>query len=123
MRVVILVFIVFILYQPAFTQEKVLDFQPLVNDISVYKNFLDNGEDAGQTLQVISINQLKFKWWFQFELTADFNRHVTPGYTSDYYLEAGVLTYVTKRFAVNYQRVYGTFVGKPINQIGVRCSF
>ncbi len=109
--------------QVGLAQDRLIGFQPLVNDISVYKNFLDGGSDAGQTLQIISINQVKLKWWFQFEFTADFNRNLTPGYTSDYYIEAGVLTYVTKKIAVNYQRIYGTFVGKPINQIGMRCSF
>ena len=122
MRILLLLLILLPMSQTAHAQGGI-EFQPLVNDISVYKNFLDSGEDAGQTLQIISINQLKLKWWFQFEFTADFNRHVTPGYTTDYYIEAGVLTYVTKRFAVNYQRIYGTFVEKPINQIGVRCSF
>ncbi|MDZ7294020.1 MAG: hypothetical protein ONB14_01200 [candidate division KSB1 bacterium] len=103
--------------------DRTFDFRALVNDVSAYKNFFDSGASGGHTLQVISINQIKLKWWFQVEFTADFNRHLNPGHVSDYYLEAGVLKYVLRRLAVNYQRVHGTLVGKPINQIGVRYSF
>lgn len=103
--------------------EKVVEFRPLVNDVTLYQNFFDSGARGGNTLQVVCINQIKLQWWFQVELTVDFNRHLTPGYATDYYLEAGVLKYVLGRAAVNYQRVHGTFVGKPINQIGIRYSF
>jgi hypothetical protein len=103
--------------------DKIVDFRPLVNDVSLYKNFFDSGASGGSTLQVVSINQIKLRWWFQVEVTADLNRHLNPGYASDYYVEAGVLKYVVGKVAVNYQRVHGTFVGKPINQIGIRYSF
>jgi len=103
--------------------ESVVSFQPLVNEISLYKNFLDDGDDAGQTLQIVSINSIKIYTEFSFEFTADFNRKLTPGKDHDYYMEFGIVKPVWKKVSANYQRIYGTFVDKPINQIGVRYSF
>ncbi len=123
MRFVTAILVTLIIVHPVVAGDKPVDFRPLVNDISVYKNVFDSGASGGQTLQIVSINQIKLKWWFQLELTADVNRHLNPGHPTDYYLEVGVLKYVAGKWAVNYQRVHGTFVGKPINQIGVRYSF
>jgi len=107
----------------AFSQTPKLAFQPLVNEVSVYQNYLDNGDYAGQTLQVIAINSLRVFTDFKIEFTADFNRKLTPGYNTDYYMEIGVLKQIHKRFALNVQRIYGTFVSKQINQFGARFSF
>lgn len=102
----------------AWAQE--LGFRKLVDEISIYQNVHDDGEKAGQTLQIIAINQIKLKWWFQIELTADWNRRMTPGFNQDYYLEAGILKWIHPRVGVNYQRIRGTFVGKAVNQFGIR---
>ncbi|MCR4437913.1 MAG: hypothetical protein QHJ34_02570 [bacterium] len=123
MRILACGLLLFFLVGLAGAGEKLVGFCPLVNDVSLYKNAFDSGASAGNTLQIVSINQVKLKWWFQVEFTADFNRHLTPGYATDYYLEAGVLKYVVGKVAVNYQRVHGTFVGKPVNQVGIRYSF
>jgi len=106
-----------------FAEDAVFSFQPLVNEVSLYKNFLDDGDDAGQTLQIVAINSVKIYTEFSFEFTADFNRKLTPGTNHDYYMEIGIVKPVWKKVSANYQRIYGTFVDKPINQIGVRYSF
>lgn len=123
MRILTCGLLVFLVVELAGAGEKAVGFRPLVNDVSLYKNVLDSGVSAGNTLQIVSINQVKLKWWFQVEFTADFNRHLNPGYATDYYLEAGVLKYVLGKVGVNYQRIHGTFVGKPVNQVGIRYSF
>lgn len=117
MKIVALVLVVFCMAS-ASAQE--LGFRKLVDEISVYQNVYDDGAKAGQTLQLIAINQIKLKWWFQIELTADWNRRMTPGYNTDYYLEAGILKWLHPRVGVNYQRIRGTFVGKAVNQFGIR---
>jgi hypothetical protein len=103
--------------------DSVFAFQPVVNEVSLYKNFLDDGDDAGQTLQIVSINSMKIYTEFSFEFTADFNRKLTPCTDHDYYMEIGIVKPVWKRVSANYQRIYGTFIDRPINQIGVRYSF
>ncbi|MCP4582958.1 MAG: hypothetical protein GY839_15215 [candidate division Zixibacteria bacterium] len=104
-------------------EDSVFAFQPIVNELSLYENFLDNGDNAGQTLQIVSINSLKVYTEFSFEFTADFNRKMVPGTNSDYYIEMGIVKPVWKKVSANYQRIYGTFIDKPINQVGVRYSF
>lgn len=104
-------------------QQKLIFIEPIVNEISIYHNFLDDGSRAGQTLQIVSINGIDFLTGFQVEFTADFNRQMTPGKASDYYLELGIVKPVISKFAVNYQRIHGTFIDNPINQIGFRYSF
>ena len=107
----------------AIADDSVFSLQPLVNEISLYENFLDDGDNAGQTLQIISINSVKIYTEFSLEFTADFNRKMTPGTDSDYYIEVGIVKPVWKKVSANYQRIYGTFIDKPINQVGVRYSF
>jgi hypothetical protein len=107
----------------SYCQSSFLSFQPLVNEVSLYQNFLDNGGDAGQTLQIVSINSFRLITDFSFEFTADFNRKLTPGKASEYYLELGIVKPVWEKFSVNYQRIHGTFVADPINQVGFRYSF
>lgn len=98
-------------------------FQPLVNEVSLYQNSSDDGDNLGQTLQIISINEFKVVTTFNLEFTADFNRKLTPGEDSDYYLEVGIVKPVWKRLSANYQRIHGTFISDPVNQFGVRWSF
>lgn len=107
----------------AAAQKKLVFIEPIVNEISLYHNFLDDGDRAGQTLQIISINAIDLLTGFQVEFTADFNRKLTPGKASDFYLELGVVKAVVSKFSVNYQRIHGTFIDSPINQIGLRYSF
>ena len=98
-------------------------FQPIVNEVSLYQNASDSGDNFGQTLQVVSINEFKLVTTFNFEFTADFNRKMTPGEDSDYYIEIGFVKPVWKKMSANYQRIHGTFIGDPVNQFGVRWSF
>lgn len=111
---------------------KKLGFFPISNEISLYKNYDDAGEDRGQTLQVISINSFKILTTFNFEFTGDFNWHysyVDPYDISlgknnhDYYLELSIVKPVTSLLSLNVQRISSTFEEKPINQFGLRLSF
>jgi len=122
-RVILVSVFCILVVSSIYADDSVFVFQPIVNEVSLYENFLDNGDNAGQTLQIISINSLKVYTEFSFEFTADFNRKMTPGTNSDYYIEMGIVKPVWKKVSANYQRIYGTFIDKPINQIGVRYSF
>ena len=98
---------------------------PYTNEISFYSNVDDNGTDRGQTLQIISINALHLGTDFVFEFTGDFNWDLTtvPDKDYDYYMELSVVKPVYKALSLNYQRIYGTFEDKPINQFGIRLAF
>ena len=109
-----------------------LGFFPISNEISLYKNYDDAGEDRGQTLQVISINSFKIFTTFSFEFTGDFNwrySYIDPSDISlgknnhDYYLELSIVKPVTDVLSFNVQRISLTFEEKPINQFGIRLSF
>jgi hypothetical protein len=100
-----------------------LGFQAITNEVSFYQNLFDDGEDAGRTLQIVSINSFKLLTWFSLEFTYDFNRDLAWKGKDDYYYELGLVKPVWKKLSVNYQRVDGTFVEKPFSQIGVRYSF
>lgn len=104
-------------------QAQYFSFEPIVNEVSLFQNFLDDGDNAGQTLQIVSINSMKILTDFSVEFTADFNRKMTPGHDTDYYLEIGIVKPVLDKISLNYQRVHGTFIDKPVNQIGIRYSF
>ena len=99
------------------------EFQPIVNEVSLYQNSSDSGNDLGQTLQIVSINTFKVGTTFNIEFTADFNRHLTPGTNREYYLEIGIIKPVWQKLSVNYQRIHGTFVCEPVNQFGLRWGF
>ena len=114
---------VMILASLSSAQLSFLPVQPLCNEISLYQNFLDDGDDAGQTLQLVLINSVNVLTGFNIEFTADFNRRMTPGKDNDYYMEIGIVKPFWKKTSINYQRIYGTFIDKPINQIGLRYSF
>jgi len=107
----------------AVPQTSKFGFQPLTNEVSIYQNYSDDGGNSGQTLQVIAINSFKILTDFMIEFTADFNRKLTSGYDSDYYIEIGIVKPVFKRISLNVQRIYGTFVCREINQVGFRFSF
>jgi hypothetical protein len=101
---------------------------PITNELSFYKNADDDFNSLGRTLQIVSINSFKALTWFNVEFTGDFNWKMTediePGQRKsyDYYLELSLVKPLGKHLSVNYQRIYGTFVGDPINQFGLRLS-
>jgi hypothetical protein len=98
------------------------DLSPLTNEISLYKNADDSLDDLGETLQLISINSIKALTWFNLEFTGDLNWNMSEGEDFDYYIEIGLVKQLTGKLSVNYQRIHGTFVPKPINQVGLRLS-
>jgi hypothetical protein len=105
---------------------------PITNELSFYKNSDDDCNSLGRTLQIVSINSFKAFTWFSFEFTGDFNWKMSgmvneeTGHVFrkdyDYYLELSIVKPITRRLSLNYQRIYGTFVSKPVNQIGLRLS-
>ncbi len=95
---------------------------PITNEISYYKNIDDFGRSRGTTLQLISINMFHVGTDFIFEFTGDFNWDLDLYEDSDYYLELSLVKPIYRSLSVNYQRIYGTFVGEPINQFGLRLS-
>ncbi len=111
------------MHGPGHADDRPLDFTPIVNEVSVYQNSSDEGDNLGQTLQIISINEIKLGTTFNLEFTADFNRRMTPGEDEDYYLEISLVKPVWKKLSVNYQRIHGTFIADPVNQFGMRWSF
>ena len=110
----------FLLFPNLLLAQQPLGFSKITNDVSLYKNFLDELDDAGQTLQIVSINSFKLYYWFDLEFTLDYNWYDDG---DDYYLEVGLVKPIFKNFKVNYQRIHGTFIDKPINQVGIRFSF
>jgi hypothetical protein len=122
-RLVFVLALMFIGSSLVSAQTQYFSFEPIVNEVSLFQNFLDDGNDAGQTLQIVSINSMTILTDFSVEFTADFNRKMTPGHDTDYYLEIGIVKPVLDKISLNYQRVHGTFVDKPVNQIGIRYSF
>lgn len=95
---------------------------PISNEISYYANVDDGGNSRGTTLQIISINEFKIGTNFIFEFTGDFNWDKEEYDDYNYYLELSLVKPVYKSLSVNYQRIYGTFVYRPINQFGLRIS-
>jgi hypothetical protein len=107
----------------AYGGEFPLGFSPISNEISLYQNSSDDGDNLGQTLQLVFINAVDIGTELGIEFTADFNRDMTPGEDYDYYLEFGLVKSVWKKLSVNYQRVHGTFIDDPVNQFGLRRRF
>ena len=97
-------------------------FYPVSNEISIYKNVDDAGEDRGETLQLVLINSFKLFTTFNFEFTADYNFDYTPDLDRDHYVELSLVKPVTKVFSLNVQRIYSTFEDEPVNQFGFRLS-
>lgn len=98
-------------------------FTPVSNEVSLYQNSSDDGDNLGQTLQIVFINVVDIGMEIGVEFTADFNRKLMPGKDRDYYLEFGLVKPVWGRLSVNYQRIHGTFVNDPVNQFGIRWRF
>jgi hypothetical protein len=127
MRQAVLISIVAVLLTPAAHGEH-FGMSPITNELSFYKNTDDDFNSLGRTLQIISINSFTAFTRFNIEFTGDFNWKMTPEMggpgreTYDYYLELSLVKPLTRRLSFNYQRIYGTFVSKPINQFGVRLS-
>ncbi len=100
-----------------------LGFEKLVNEVSFYQNRYDDFVNAGQTLQIVSINSFNLVTRFNLEFTYDLNYNLEKKDDFTYYLEFGVVKEIFPRFSINYQRIHGTFVDKPVNQFGIRFSF
>lgn len=100
-----------------------LGFEKLVNEVSFYQNRYDDFLNAGQTLQVVSINSFKLGTRFNLEFTYDLNYNLEKKDDFTYYMELGVVKEIFPRFSINYQRIHGSFVDKPVNQVGIRFSF
>lgn len=98
-------------------------FYPIVNELSIYKNIDDDGEDRGTTFQIISINSIKLLTDFNFEFTGDFNYGFTPEHDNDHYIELSIVKPFGSMFSLNVQRIISTFESKPVNQFGFRLSF
>jgi hypothetical protein len=100
------------------------DFMKISDEVSFYANTDDDFNTQGRTLQIVALNSFKIGAWFQIEFTGDFNWGMTtlPGKTYDYYIEVGLVKSLWKNLSLNYQRIYGTFMEKPINQFGLRLS-
>ncbi len=120
MKSKLFIFLFLFSFFPVFAPAQPLGFNKITNDVSLYKNFLDDLDDVGQTLQIVSINSLKLYFWFDLEVTLDYNWYDSG---DDYYMEAGLVKPIFRNFKVNYQRIHGTFVNKPMNQVGIRFSF
>ncbi|MCJ7508217.1 MAG: hypothetical protein MUO85_05735 [candidate division Zixibacteria bacterium] len=120
MKSKLLFFLFVFLLIPDILLAQPLGFNKVTDDVSLYKNFLDELDDAGQTLQIVTINSFKLYFWFDLEICLDYNWYDSG---DDYYMEMGLVKPVFKNFKLNYQRIYGTFVNKPINQVGIRFSF
>lgn len=98
-------------------------FEKISNELSLYQNYTDDIHTRGQTVQVVSINRFRIGWWFQTEFTADFNYDYDKAKAWDYYLEIGLVKSLFRGLSVNYQRIEGTFVAEPTNQVGLRWTF
>lgn len=100
-----------------------IGFYPITNEISFYKNIDDDGEDRGETVQIISINSFRLFTDFNFEFTGDFNYDLTPGLDDDHYIELSLVKPLGSVFSLNVQRVISTFEPESVNQFGFRLSF
>ena len=101
---------------------EVFGIYPITNEVSFYKNVDDDGNDRGETIQIIAINTLKIWTEFNFEFTGDFNWDMSPE-NSDHYIELSLVKPVGYNISINYQRIISTFEDKPVNQFGLRLSF
>lgn len=100
-----------------------IGFFPISNELSLYQNYDDSGENRGRTLQIISINSFRLLTSFNFEFTADYNYDLTPGLAEDHYVELSIVKPVGSIVSFNIQRILSSFEPEPVNQFGVRLSF
>lgn len=119
----IFILLFFILILPAFVFSQTFGLKPVSNNVSLYQNTYDDLEDAGQTLQIVMINSFKLGTWFTLEITGDFDRNLQDKDKLCHYFEFGLVKDIYSKFSLNYQRIVGTFVDKPVNQFGIRFSF
>lgn len=104
-------------------EARTFGLKPISNNVSLYQNSYDNSRNAGQTLQMVLINNFKIGTWFTLEITGDIDRNLQEIGRTCHYLEFGLVKDIKSGFSFNYQRVIGTFVDKPVNQFGIRFSF
>jgi len=116
-------FVIIFFFCDSSSYARSLGFEKLVNEVSLYQNRYDDFIDAGQTLQIVSINSFNLVTRFNLEFTYDLNYDLEKKDDFTYYLEFGVVKEIFPRFSINYQRIHGTFVDKPVNQFGIRFSF
>lgn len=116
-------FLVFFFFADSSAYARSFGFRKLVNEVSFYQNRYDDFLNAGQTLQIVSINSLKLGTWLNLEFTYDLNYDLEKKDDFTYYMEVGLVKEILPRFSINYQRIHGTFMDKPVNQIGIRFSF
>jgi hypothetical protein len=122
-RYLLVLLVMILTFKIASGGENPVGFIPISNEVSLYQNSSDDGDNLGQTLQLVLINTIDIGTEIGVEFTADFNRKLTPGEDTDYYLEFGLVKPVWKKMSVNYQRIHGTFIDDPVNQFGVRWRF
>lgn len=101
---------------------EVFGIMPITNEVSLYKNVDDGGDERGQTVQIIAINTFKVWTDFNVEFTADFNWDMSY-LKRDHYIELSIVKPLVPRVSLNYQRIFSSFEDKPINQFGLRFSF
>jgi len=120
----VVVFLVWLLiFGSSSSDARSFGFKKLVNEVSLYQNRYDDFLNAGQTLQIVSINSLKLGTWFNLEFTYDLNYDLEKEDDFTYYMEVGLVKEILPRFSINYQRIHGSFMNDPVNQIGIRVSF
>jgi hypothetical protein len=115
--------IVILLVLTNFSLANKFDFKKGCNNISLYHNGLDDFSNAGNTLQLVFINSFKLFTWFDLEITGDIDRDLQEKGKTANYFEFGLVKNVWSKFSLNYQRIHGTYVNKPVNQFGVRFTF
>jgi hypothetical protein len=119
-----LIIIVFnLIFLPVLCSGQTFGLKPISNNISLYQNSYDDWKDAGRTLQIVMINSFKLGTWFTLEITGDIDRSLQEKGKTCHYFEFGLVKDIVPRFGLNYQRIIGTFVDKPVNQFGIRLSF
>lgn len=122
-RLIIIFVVALVIQQGVVAHAQTFTFEKISNELSLYQNYTDELKTQGQTVQVISINRFRVGTWIQTEFTADFNYDYEKPGKWDYYLEIGILKPIIGGLSINYQRIEGTFVSKPTNQIGLRWTF
>ncbi len=105
------------------SKSKKIGFYPISNQVSLYQNYDDSGDNRGRTLQLIVINGFKLWTDFSFEYTADYNFKFTPGLNRDHYVELSLVKPITPLISLNVQRVISSFEPESVNQFGVRLVF
>ena len=101
---------------------EVFGIMPITNEVSLYKNVDDNGDERGQTVQIIAINTFKVWTDFNVEFTADFNWDMSY-LKRDHYIELSIVKPLVPAVSLNYQRIFSSFEDRPVNQFGLRFSF